>query len=79
MADITHCPGKNGVDVSRITAMQLARSGLNCVDVTAGTGYGGGETEGHQAVQAYFENLNPGYVRRRCTPHISGRTCVVAI
>jgi len=79
MADIMHCPGKKGVDVSRIIEKQLARLGLNCFDVAAGTGDGGGENEGHQGVHAYFENLNPGYVRRRCIPHISWRTCDVAI
>jgi hypothetical protein len=79
LADIMHCPGKKGVDVSRIIEKQLARLGLNCFDVTSGTGDGGGENEGHQGVHAYFENLNPGYVRRRCLPHISWRTCDVAI
>ena len=34
---------------------------------------------GHTGVHAYFENLSPGYVRRRCLPHISWRTCDVAI
>ena len=79
LADITHCPGKKGVDVSRIIERQLARLGLNAYDVVSGTGDGGGENEGHQGVHAYFENLNPGYVRRRCLPHISWRTCDVAI
>ena len=79
LADIMHCPGKKGIDVSRIIEKQLARVGLNCFDVTAGTGDGGGENEGHTGVHAYFENLNPGYVRRRCLPHIAWRTCDVAI
>ena len=74
-----HCPGKRGVDVSRIIEKQLARLGLNCFDVTAGTGDGGGENEGLHGVHAHFENLNPGYVRRRCLPHISWRTCDMAI
>ena len=30
-------------------------------------------------MHAHFENLNPGYVRRRCLPHISWRTCDMAI
>ena len=30
-------------------------------------------------MHAYFENLNPGYVRRRCLPHIAWRTCDQAI
>ena len=30
-------------------------------------------------MHAYFENLNPGYVRRRCLPHIAWRTCDRAI
>jgi len=72
MADIMHCPGKKGVDVSRIIEKQLARFGMSCSGVTAGIGDGGGESEGHQGVHAYFENLNPGYVRRRCIPHIPG-------
>jgi len=79
LADIMHCPGKKGVDVSRVIEKQLARQGLNCFDVCSGTGDGGGENEGAQGVHAFFENLNPGYVRRRCLPHISWRTCDVAI
>ena len=79
LADIMHCPGKKGVDVSRIIEKQLGRLGLNCFDVVSGTGDGGGENEGHQGVHAYFENLNPGYVRRRCLPHIAWRTCDQAI
>ena len=79
LADIMHCPGKKGVDVSRVVEKQLARVGLNCFDVTSGTGDGGGENEGHHGVHAYFENLNPGYVRKRCIPHISWRTCDAAI
>ncbi len=42
LADIMHCPGKKGVDVSRILEKQLARVGLNCFDVAAGAGGGGG-------------------------------------
>ena len=79
LADVMHCPGKKGVDVSRIIEKQLARIGLNGFDVAGGVGDGGGENEGHQGVHAYFENLNPGYVRHRCVPHISWRTCDVAI
>ena len=79
LGDITHCPGKKGVDVSRVIEKQLARVGLNCFDVCSGTGDGGGENEGSSGVHAYFENLNPGYVRRRCIPHISWRTCDTAI
>ena len=79
LADIVHCPGKNGVDVSRVLEKQLARLGLNAYDVVAGTGDGGGENEGHQGVHAYFENLSPGYVRRRCLHHIDWRTCAAAI
>ena len=71
LADIMHCPGKKGIDVSRIIEKQLARLGLNCFDVTAGTGDGGGENEGHEGVHAYFENLNPGYV---CCLRNSGST-----
>ena len=79
LADICHCPGKKGVDVSRVIEKQLGRVGLNGFDVVSGTGDGGGENEGSQGVHAYFENLCPGYVRRRCLPHIAWRTCDVAI
>ena len=53
--------------------------GLNCFDVVSCTGDGGGENEGHQGIHAHFENLTPGYVRRRCIPHIAWRTCDQAI
>ena len=79
LADICHCPGKRGVDVSRILEKQLGRVGLNCFDVVSCTGDGGGENEGQQGIHAYFENLSPGYVRRRCLPHIAWRTCDQAI
>ena len=79
LADITHCPGKKGVDVSRVLERQLMRVGLNSFDVVSCTGDGGGENEGHQGIHAHFENLNPGYVRRRCLPHIAWRTCDMAI
>ena len=79
LADICHCPGKKGADVSRVIEKQLARIGLSAFDVVSGTGDGGGENEGSQGVHAYFENLNPGYVRRRCLPHIAWRTCDAAI
>ena len=57
LADIMQCPGKKGVDVSRILEKQLGRIGLNCFDVVSCTGD--------------FENLNPGYARRRCLSHIA--------
>ena len=79
LADIMHCPGKKGKDVSRVMEKQWARVGLNVYDVNSGTGDGGGENEGHQGIHAHFENLNPAYVRRRCLPHISWRTCDMAI
>ena len=41
MGDICHCPGKKGVDVSRVTEKQLSRVGLNGFDVCYVTGYGG--------------------------------------
>ena len=79
LGDIMHCPGKKGADVSKCLEKQLARVGLNCYDVVSGTGDGGGENEGHLGVHSYFEHLNPGYVRRRCVPHIAWRTCDSAI
>ena len=74
LADIMHCPGKRGSDVSRILEKQLARVGLNSYDVVSGTGDGGGENEGQTGIHAHF-----GYVRHRCLPHISWRTCDAAI
>ena len=79
LADIMHCPGKKGDDVSRILEKQLARVGLNCYDAVAGTGDGGGENEGSSGVHQHFENLSPGYVRRRCLPHLAWRTADMAI
>ena len=79
LADIMHSPGKKGVDVSRIIEKQLARVGLNCFDVVSCTGDGGGENEGSSGIHAHFEDLNPGYVRRRCLPHIAWRVCDQAI
>ena len=79
LGDLMHCPGKKGVDVSRIIDRQLARLGLNAFDVVAATGDGGGENEGSQSIHAHFENLNPGYVRHRCLPHIAWRTADMAI
>ena len=70
---------KKGVDVGRIIEKQKAMLGLNNFDVTAGTRDAGGKKEGHKGVHAYFLDLEPGYVRRRCIPHISWRTCDVAI
>ena len=43
LADIMHCAGKKGNDVSQVLERQLSRVGLNCYDVVAGTGDGGGE------------------------------------
>ena len=69
LADIMHCPGKKGVDASRVIDKQLGRIGCTCFDVCSVTGDGGGENEGHQGVHAYFENLNTRYVRRKCLAH----------
>ena len=52
-------------------------SASGMLDVTGGTGDGGGENEAHQGLHAYFENFNPGYVRRRCIPHIFWWTPVI--
>ena len=79
LADIVHCPGKKGLDVSRALEKQLARVGLSLFDVVSCTGDGGGENEGKDGVHAFFENLCPGYVRRRCLPHIAWRTSDMAI
>jgi hypothetical protein len=38
LADIMHCPGKKGTDVSRVLEKQLARVGLNAYDVVGCTG-----------------------------------------
>ena len=74
-----HCPGKQGTDVSQVLEKQLGRIGLNCYDVVSGSGDGGGENEGHSGIHSHFENLCPGYVRRRCLPHIAWRTADQAI
>ena len=79
LADIMHCPGKKGIDVSGVIEKQLARVGLNVYDVVASTGDGGGENEGHQGIHSHFENLSSGYVRHRCLPHIAWRTADMAI
>ena len=79
LCDIMHCPGKKGVDVSPISAKQLARNGLNCLDVVSCTGDGGGENEGRFGIHAHFEDLHTGYVRRRCLPHLAWRTADAAI
>ena len=74
-----HAPGKKGVDVARIVTKQLARYGLIVLDVTSCIGDGGGENEGRSGVHAHFEDLQTGYVRRRCLPHIAWRTADAAI
>ena len=79
LADICHCPGKKGTDVSRVLERQLARLGMNPFDVVSCTGDGGGENEGLTGIHSHFENLNPGYVRRRCLPHIAWRSADQAL
>ena len=79
LADFCHCPGKKGIDVSRVLEKQLARMGMNPFDVVSCTGDGGGENEGMHGIHAHFENLNPGYVRRRCLPHIAWRAADQAL
>ena len=79
LADIMHCPGKKGTDVSRVLERQLSRVGVSIFDVVAGTGDSGGENEGASGIHSYFEHLSPGYVRRRCLPHIAWRTGGMAI
>ena len=79
LADIMHCAGKKGGDVSRVLERQLQRVGLSCYDVVAATGDGGGENEGACGIHQHFEDLSPGYVRRRCLPHIAWRTADKAI
>ena len=79
LADIMHCPGKKGTDVSQVLEKQLGRIGLTCHDVVSGTRGGGGENEGQSGIHSHFENLSPGYVRRRCLPHLAWRTADQAI
>lgn len=79
LGDIAHCPNKKGTEVSRVLEKQLARVGLNVYDVVSGTGDGAGENEGISGIHSLFESLSPGYVRRRCLPHIAWRTCDMAI
>jgi hypothetical protein len=79
LGDIMHCPGKQGVDVTAIIGKQLARLGMSPFDVVSCTGDGGGENEGSSGVHAHFEDLNNGYVRRRCLPHIAWRTMEMAM
>ena len=71
LADIAHCPSKTGTDVSRVLEKQLARVGLNL--------FGVGENEGGHGIHSYFEALSPGYVCRRCLPHMAWRTGDMAI
>ena len=52
---------------------------MSFFDVVSCTGDGGGENEGQHGIHAFFENLCPGYVRRRCLPHIAWRTSDMAI
>ena len=70
---------RKGTGVSQVLEKQLGRIGLNCYDVVSGTGDGGGENEGQTGIHSHFENLSPGYVRRRCLPHIAWRTADQAI
>ena len=79
LSDITHCPGKKGTDISRVLERQLSRVGLSIFDGVAGTGDGGGENEGASGIHSTFEHISPGYVRRRCLPHIAWRTGDMAI
>ena len=65
LADIMHCPGKKGTDVSRVLERQLSRVRLSLFDVVSGTGDGGGENEGASGIHGHFEHLSLGYVRRR--------------
>ena len=79
LGDIAHCPGKKGTDVCRVIGKQFTRWGLPMSEVVAATGDGGGENLGKEGIHAYFESLSPGYVRRRCLPHIAWRTADMAI
>ena len=74
-----YCSGKNGTGVRVVLEKQLAKLGRNTFDVVGCAGDGGGVTEGLQGIHAYFEHLETGYVRRRCLPHMSWRTCDLAI
>ena len=68
LGDIMHCPGNKGVDVCRAIEKQLASVGMNCFDVVVATGYGGGDMSAIKVVHDYFENISPGYVRRKMRP-----------
>ena len=55
LADMVHCLGKKGIDVSRVIERQLDRVGLNAYDVVGCTGDGGGENEGTAGVHSLLE------------------------
>ena len=73
LADICHCPGKDGPAVYNVLELQFARIGCTPLDAVSGTGDGGGENEGWHGIHSHLEELNPTYVRRRCLGHFSWR------
>ena len=73
MADICHCPGKDGVTVMGVLDKQLMRPGMSRYEVFNVVGDGGGENEGSSGIHATMETEVPGYVRRRCLGHVAWR------
>ena len=73
MADICHCPGKDGRTVMAVLDKQLRRLGQSRFDVVSVVGDGGGENEGASGIHATMEAEVPGFVRRRCLGHVAWR------
>ena len=73
MADICHCPWKDGASVMTVIDKQVMRFGCSRYDVLSLTGDGGGENEGQTGIHATLEDTVPGYVRRRCHGHVAWR------
>ena len=80
MADILHCPGKDGPGVMAVIDKQLLTLGLSRYDCVNMVGDGGGENEGQaRGIHAIMEAEVPGYVRRRCLGHLAWRVADAVI